>query len=444
MSLLRCLLLGSLGVGVAQAQVQVTATVGTPNASYTTLGAAFTAINAATHGGVITIDLTGNTTEAATATLNNGPYTSILIRPSGGAARRVGGTIAGNPVLNLSGAHHVTIDGLNTGGNSLAIFNASISPNNNTSTIRFIESARNNLIQNTILEGSYSNFSSTSGGTVFFSTDSTGAGNDNNTISNCSFVPNGSNLPGRHLHSVGSTGTLAAHNSGNAVQNCTFADWYQGGDHGALHLAAGNTDWTISGNRFFQTAPRAYNGQCSAIQVESTTGSGFSITGNVIGFANAAGTGLSTYTTAGNTHAPIFLNVGTATPTSVASNTIAGISVTSSANTNFQAIVVNGGLVDIGSAGANIIGSQSATDSLVIAGPGSGTINGIRCTGTASVTMRNNLLGGFQRTGGTTADLQLILCSTTSAITCSECLQSHQHLRRERDAHAQRHFRPAQ
>lgn len=57
-------------LGLAQhtalAQVSVAATAGTGTGSYTTLNAVFTAINAGTHQGEVTITITANTTEPAT------------------------------------------------------------------------------------------------------------------------------------------------------------------------------------------------------------------------------------------------------------------------------------------------------------------------------------------------------------------------------------------
>src|SRR5204863_1337482 len=52
------------------AQVEVTASAGTANASYTTVKGAFDAINAGTHQGTITIGISGNTAETAAAVLN--------------------------------------------------------------------------------------------------------------------------------------------------------------------------------------------------------------------------------------------------------------------------------------------------------------------------------------------------------------------------------------
>ncbi|HMC96227.1 MAG TPA: hypothetical protein VKG92_01100, partial [Flavobacteriales bacterium] len=113
--------------------VNVAATAGTANATYTTLKGAFDAINAGTHQGAITISVVANTTETATAALNNSgagaaAYTSVSITPSGGA-RIIEGSIAG-AIVKLNGADNVTIDGRIAGsGRNLTIRN-----NNNAAT----------------------------------------------------------------------------------------------------------------------------------------------------------------------------------------------------------------------------------------------------------------------------------------------------------------------
>ncbi|MEI2707860.1 MAG: hypothetical protein V9E96_02450 [Chitinophagaceae bacterium] len=52
------------------AQIDVTATSGTPFASYATLKDAFDALNSGIQTGTITIAISGNTTETASAVLN--------------------------------------------------------------------------------------------------------------------------------------------------------------------------------------------------------------------------------------------------------------------------------------------------------------------------------------------------------------------------------------
>ncbi len=77
---------------VANGQVDVNSSGGTLNASYATLKFAFDAINAGTHNGVITIGISADITETATAVLNasgSGPasYTSIAVSPAGGCGK---------------------------------------------------------------------------------------------------------------------------------------------------------------------------------------------------------------------------------------------------------------------------------------------------------------------------------------------------------------------
>jgi Ig-like domain CHU_C associated/PKD-like domain/Secretion system C-terminal sorting domain len=96
------------------AQVTVTATAGTPGPTvYTTLKGAFDALNAGTHQGIITVSLTGNTTETASAVLNSGAvapavYTSVSITAT--VPVTISGSIVG-AVIKLNGADNVTIDG---------------------------------------------------------------------------------------------------------------------------------------------------------------------------------------------------------------------------------------------------------------------------------------------------------------------------------------------
>ena len=100
-------------------QVSVTATTGTTGpTAYTTVKAAFDAINAGTHTGSITVTITANTAEAASAALNasgtgSASYTAVLIKPAASATPSIVGNVNG-PVLAIRGSN-VTIDGSNNG-----------------------------------------------------------------------------------------------------------------------------------------------------------------------------------------------------------------------------------------------------------------------------------------------------------------------------------------
>ncbi|PKL85808.1 MAG: hypothetical protein CVV22_06540 [Ignavibacteriae bacterium HGW-Ignavibacteriae-1] len=177
---------------VQQAEAKVE--IGT--AEYTTLSAAFTAINNGTHTGNIVAKITGDISESARAILNasgqgSADYNSVVIYPTGNY--KISGNQA-TALIELRGADDVTFDGRqNQSGttNSLTIENISTS---SSTTVIWLDSntaggggASNNTIRNiNIVGGSLT----TSYGIVTGSSSSlttAGAGNDNNTIAYCTF-----------------------------------------------------------------------------------------------------------------------------------------------------------------------------------------------------------------------------------------------------------------
>ena len=222
-------------------------------------------------------------------------YTSIGISPSGGAARTISGAIAaGSPLIDLNGADNVTIDGLNTGGNSLTIANTTVSATSGTSTIRFIGGATSNVITNSNIQGASTSSVATNGGTIFFSTDAvTANGNDNNTISNNNIGPVGANLPSKAILGNGSTTTTAIGNSGIVINNNNIFDYFGAAVTSAgIATIGGCNTWSITNNRFYQTGTRTWTtGSLHApMNIGNTTATsgaqGFTITGNIVGFAS--------------------------------------------------------------------------------------------------------------------------------------------------------------
>lgn len=426
----------------AFAQVDVTATAGTANASYTTLKGAFDAINAGTHQGVIGIGISGNTTETAPAVLNASGsgaavYTSIGISPAGGAARTISGAIAaGSPLLDFNGADNVTIDGLNTGGNSLTIANTTVSATTGTSTIRFIGGATNNVVTNSNVQGSGSMSVATNGAVIFFSTDAvTANGNDNNTISNNNIGPAGANLPTKGIFGNGSTTTTAIGNSGIVINNNNIFDYFGAAvTSSGIATNGGCNAWTITNNRLYQTATRTWTTGALHVGIDirpttATSGAqGFTITGNTIGFASNTQTGTYTLTGAGTGArflGILFNGIAVGATTNINSNTIAGVSmtgVTSAGNTTnspFTGMLLQeGNIISNG----NTIGSQSATGSLVFS---TTTTNGTEVYGIHNFTSNawtsnNNAIGGISVTNlGASGTILLIgvRAFTGSAVT---------------------------
>jgi hypothetical protein len=184
--------------------------------SYATLGAAFTALNANTTqtGNTILVTVINDTSEGAAAALNQptGAWNSLTINPSG--ARTVSGTVSGH-LIDLNGAKNVTIDGLNSGGNSLIIQNTSATAS--TSTIRFRADTSSDTVTNCTINGAGT---STTSGTIFFDVGAS-TGNVSNTISNNIITNSGASFPTNAIYSNGlsavvfNSGTI----SGNNIQD---------------------------------------------------------------------------------------------------------------------------------------------------------------------------------------------------------------------------------
>jgi bacillolysin len=418
--------------------VHVESTGGTPSADYPTLGAAFDAVNAGTHTGSIEITILGDTVELVPAVLNasgsgSASYTDVSIEPAGGAARTVSGAIAaGSPLIDLNGADNVTIDGLRTGGNSLTIANTTVSGTSGTSTIRFIAGATNNTVTRTSVQGSATMPLGTNGGTIYFATTGASAdGNDDNTISFCDIGPAGTNLPTKAIYGNGSTATAAGRNNGILISGNNIFDFFSPtASVSGIHVLSGNDDWTITGNRIYQTAERTFTGtllRYAGITVNSSSGTlgSFTITDNTIGFGAADGTGTTTISGSTNTFRGLdLIRASTTTATSVQGNTISGIvqntaSTGTGTTTGFIGILLGSGdgLFDVGNVTGNTIGSLDGSSTIVInSSAGTGTVNGIFNFSFFSTNISNNAIGSITIQGtGTSNGFRGILINTASA-----------------------------
>ncbi|MEO6612517.1 MAG: PKD-like domain-containing protein [Chitinophagaceae bacterium] len=380
------LLLTMLFAAVSIAQnVTVTGSDAATNAGspYTTLNAAFTSINASSQtGNNIIVTIVGNTTEpAGGAVLNqsSGPWATMTIQPGGGAARSISGAItAGSPLIDFNGADNVSLDGLNSGGNSLTISNTTASATANTSTIRFINGATTNTVTRCSVLGSSTSANTTGGGNIYFST-TTGGGNNNNTISLCDIGPAGTNLPTKGILSAGTTTSAATWNTSNIINNNNIFDFFIAtASVSGIVMSTGNQTCTISNNRIYQTAARTFTSTILrytgiTLTGSTTTASVFSVTGNVIGFGAANGTGTTTISGSTNEIRGIDApNANSTTVTNIQNNIISGFNQNSARNGTagnnqcFSGIGFGsgGGLFNVS---GNTIGSLDGSSTIVIA-----------------------------------------------------------------------------
>jgi trimeric autotransporter adhesin len=218
-------------------QVSITATLGTPGpTSYTTLKAAFAAVNAGTHKGDITVSISANTTETGAILLNasgigSSSYTSVLVKPAASATP----LITSDSAIVLNGATNVTIDGSNTVGGTtknLTVSNTSL----NGPTVIFQNGASANTVKNCIIKGVTTNF-----GVVTFG-NTTGAGNNNNTVQN-NDITKGATSPIMGIYNIGTSGTP---NTGNIIRANRIMDFSFYG------FSDGNPSGGYSNNTLFE------------------------------------------------------------------------------------------------------------------------------------------------------------------------------------------------
>ena len=374
--------------------VTVNATNAANDASYSTLAAAFAAINLGTHIGAINVWISGNTTETISAVLNASgapsSYTSVTVRPSG--FRTVTGNIAG-PLVDLNGADNITIDGLNDGSNTLTFTNSNTG-GAATSTVRMYNNAVTNNLQNCIIEGSTSSI--TAGVITLGSGTNTTISISGNTIRST-----GGNLP---VYSIYSSGT----NTAVTVSTNNIQDYFSaGGNSAGVYANTAANTWTVTTNRFYQTGSRTVTGAGVIVRaIHIATGGGHTITGNIIGAANSSGTGTSTYIISTSSNQVIAIELaGNATTSSIQGNQISNINITSASSLTsatapgiFSGIYVSSGAANIGTAIGNVIGSAVSAGSINITSSVTGTalfFTGIYAVSTNTVNIQFNTVGGI-------------------------------------------------
>ncbi|MFZ4796252.1 MAG: T9SS type A sorting domain-containing protein [Bacteroidia bacterium] len=417
--------------------INVTASGGTLNATYTTLKGVFDAVNAGTHTGTILALVVSNTTEIATATLNASGsgaanYSSLNIQASGGVNSTISGTIAGAPIIILNGADNVTIDGINASGNYLIIANYSTSNTAGTSTIKFINDASNNLITNCNIQGSETVTISglTNGGTIWFSTGTT-TGNDNNTISYSDIGPAGINLPYRAIWANGTASVSSTIlNSNININNCNIFDYFSPTSISrGIEIYVGNSDWTIANNKFYQTSTctQTTGDLHNAIRIDASStysGNNFVISGNTIGFSSSNGTGVYTLTGSTNSFVPIDIaSVGSGAITSIQGNTITAITQTTAraGTTNGSSLIlirISSGAANIGNSVCNIFGGSNAITHTCTAAGGGGDVLAFCGFGNGNINFTGNTISNFSLISSSAAlSFYGIYSNTNSSLT---------------------------
>ena len=220
-------------------------------------------------------------------------------------------------------------------------------------------------------------------------------GNNNNIIANNDIGPAGGNLPVKCISGLGTTTSANTINTGDIINNNNIHDFFSPtASNAGIDISTGNTSWTISNNRIYQTASRSFTTTAglrySGIRFSGSTSSGATgnwmyIVGNTIGFGAANGTGTTAIT--GGDASGLQNEVrgidlqgsSSGTATQVYWNTVSGINQTSSRASTTTGLASFAGIsastsagasatgsFDIGSNGGNTIGSLDGSSTIVI------------------------------------------------------------------------------
>ena len=396
----------------ASAQVSIGAT------NYATLKAAFDDINAGTQTGAVAINISGNTTETATATLcaSGGSgfgttncaatlpssYASVTITAT--AAATISNSFTNAPLIAFDGADNVTLDGANL----LTISNTdTLTP---SAAISFVNAATGNTVKNATIQAA-----SAGQGAISFLTDGTTgtqSGNTNNTVSGCTIQPS-STAP--LAFGIYAQGTNNRENKTVTIDNNKIINAFNGAatfSGGVFATSPGNAEWTITNNKIYNTNPVTFTSAApvwAGIYYTASTTSGTSnINGNTIGAVpGVTGSGF-VGTGSGNIFYGIRVANNGGTPAiNIQNNTISGITQTTTQASGAFLGITAAGTVGYSITG-NTIGSQSGTGSISLtptAATSTAASAGIQIgsTSTAANTVSNNNVGSITlATGGAT------------------------------------------
>ncbi|MFZ4057292.1 MAG: hypothetical protein ACOYKE_04105 [Ferruginibacter sp.] len=322
-----------------------TYTIG-PTGTYTTIGAAITDLNSCSITGAFIFEFQSTYNSAvesfpiimpliAGASATN----TITFRPALGATTLI--TSAASGTIQMNGARFIYFDG-RAGGvgttKSLTIQNTLVGT---AYAVQLINDASNNSFTYCNIRSATNSGAS---GTIFFSTTNGTTGNDNNTIDRCDIFDATTGTPRNGIYGDGNVASTTLYNSGNIISNNNIYNYYSSTvAFNGIFLNGANTDFTITGNSFYQTVTRtlASTRGLSAVFIfnNGSTGGVFQVTNNFVGGNAAGATGTMTLTGAG-AFIPFNFYVGSTTATTVQNNIVQNVnySTTTAASPTVQRV----------------------------------------------------------------------------------------------------------
>jgi hypothetical protein len=348
---------GSINSYLVPTPLSATHTVCPSGCTYTSLtnaGGLFATVNANVVTGNYTVEILGDSTaetgaNALSEWVESPPASNftLTIRAGGGAARTVSGSIAGS-LIKLNGADRVTLDGLNSGGNSLTVSNTSAANGSSTITLTSLGAgagATNNAIKNLTIIGGANTVGIYGINLSGSALNANGADNDNNTIQGNSISRI---YQGIYVSGAGNPNLV----DGLTISNNTIGPATSGADNTGLNgiLLQAASGPTISGNVVRNLSATAASAGGIYLNANVTGGS---VVGNTITnmTSSAASSGVTSIT-------GVYLG-GNVTGVTVSGNRIQTVVNTNSTGFNgARGIIVN----PSGSVGSITIADNTVSD----------------------------------------------------------------------------------
>ena len=362
--------------------------------TYTTLKSAFDAINSGVLTGNVVLEITSNTTETSSANLN---YvigcTSVTIYPTGAGGYTIRGSIANLPLVCLTGARYVTIDGrVGRSGSTVGLTFENTDNSSACSAICLKNSSMHNILRYCTIKGSHI---STNCGVIFFSTSTAGNGNDSNTVEYCNITNSGGNRP---VIGIYSEGTASRENSNNLISNNNLYDLFRVNSYtAAINISLNSTDWSILNNNIYQTTSTNFtsNSYYYGIIIGGSAGN-YYVNNNYFG-GSSPQCGGSPFTMTGSCSLIwLFISIGSTSTCNVQGNFFQNLSITASTMEPFRAIKVSQGKVRIGTITGNTIGNSTGTGNNYLSSSTAAKSYGITIAASAdSAVISNNIIGSI-------------------------------------------------
>lgn len=233
-------------------------TIGAVASSYTTIGAAMNALAINGVSGPVVFLLNDAAYSGETWPINLNAITgasstnTITIRPNTSVNASITGNRNGDLFVFNSSPQYFIFEGINGAGTSVTITNSNTG--NAASVFEFNNGARNNILRNLRIRGATTG--GAANGVINFLSSTTAGGNSDNTIANCTISDAGAGTPRYGIYANSST-TAGFTNLRNTFSNNNFENIFDGtSDCFNIFIGGGSSNFTVSGNSFYQTAAR--------------------------------------------------------------------------------------------------------------------------------------------------------------------------------------------